>query len=172
MGDGQTDPATDPGIATRDRYGAVLERAAFIVGSIGLLAAMSTDALAVLGRHVGLPVLGSIEVVQASVVLLASAAMVGATLRSAHARAHLVVDRLGPVGKRRILRCADMLSAGVFAVFAIGSTWIAGEMWGSHEHSELLHIPWRWLRVIWIVSALIICGVFLRRAFGRVQSES
>ena len=149
-----------------------LQRIAFVIGSIGLLLAMFTDALAVLGRHVGLPILGSIEIVQAGVVLLASAAMVGATLNSAHARAHLIVNRLSPAGKRRILRCADLLSAAVFAVLALGSIWIAVEMWSSHEHSELLHIPWSWLRVIWITSALIICGIFLRRAFGRVQSDS
>ena len=58
-----------------------LDRVAFVVGSMGLLGAMSADALAVLGRHVGLPLLGSIEIVQACVVLVASAAMIGATLR-------------------------------------------------------------------------------------------
>jgi TRAP-type C4-dicarboxylate transport system permease small subunit len=148
-----------------------LERLAFVVGSIGLLIAMFADALAVLGRHLGLPVLGSIEIVQASVVLLAAAAMLGATLKGAHARVHLVVDRLGGRGRQWLLRCADVLSGIVFVVFAIGSIWIAYELWGGYEHSELLHIPLRWLRVLWIVAALAIAAVFFVNATRRGRSR-
>lgn len=141
-----------------------LDRAVFLVGSTGLLAAMFADSLAVLGRHVGLPLIGSIEIVQASVVLLASAAMVGATLHGKHARAHLVVDRLRQRGRRLLLGAADVVSAGVFLWFAAGSLWIAAEMRDGHEHSELLHIPWSWLRVTWIAASLLIAAVFLVRA--------
>ena len=144
-----------------------VERVAFVIGSIGLLVAMFADALAVLGRHLGLPILGSIEIVQAGVVLLASAAMLGATLSGTHARVHLVVDRLSGTGKRRLLRWADALSGLVFAVFAFGSIWIAAELWGGHEHSELLHIPLRWLRVLWIVAAIAIAIVFFTNALRR-----
>lgn len=144
---------------------------AFVIGSIGLLVAMFADALAVLGRHLGLPVLGSIEIVQAGVVLLASAAMFGATLSGAHARVHLVVDRLHGAGKRRLLRCANVLSGLVFVVFAIGSIWIATELWSGHEHSELLHIPLRWLRVLWIVAAISIAIVFFGNALRRERSR-
>jgi len=148
----------------RSRIAGVLERAAFVIGSIGLLAAMSTDALAVLGRHLGIPLLGSIEVMQASVALAASSAMVGATLRGAHASVRILVDRLGPGAKRVLQRLADGLSAVVFCVFAAGSIWIARELWSGHELSELLQIPLRWLRVLWIVAALIIAGMLLVRA--------
>lgn len=141
-----------------------LGRASFIVGSIGLLTAMSADSLAVLGRHIGWPLLGSIEIVQASVVLLAAAAMLGTTLMGKHARAHLVIDRLGPRGQRWLLACADALSALVFFWFAAGACWVALELWHGHEHSELLHIPWRWLRVVWIVASLLIATVFVIRA--------
>jgi TRAP-type C4-dicarboxylate transport system permease small subunit len=147
-------------------------RIAFIVGSIGLLAAMSTDALAVLGRHIGLPLLGSIEIVQASVVLLASAAMVGTTLSNKHARAHLLVDRLSARGRRWLLAGSDAISAAVFFCFAAGSLWIALELWHGHEHSELLHIPWSWLRFVWIASSLLIGIVFLVRALRRADSPS
>lgn len=147
-------------------------RIAFVVGSVGLLAAMSADALAVLGRHVGLPLLGSIEIVQASVVLLASAAMVGTTLSDKHARAHLLVDRMSARGRRWLLAGSNAISAVVFFWFAAGSLWIALELWHGHEHSELLHIPWSWLRFIWIASSLLIGGVFLVRALRRADIPS
>lgn len=144
-----------------------LERTAFFLGSAGLLAAMFADALAVLGRRVGAPLVGSIEIVQASVVLLASAAMIGATLRGAHARVHLLVGRLRPGGRRLLERIADLLGALVFLSFAAGSLWIAAELWGGHEHTELLGIPLRWLRVFWIASALTIAALLLQQGFRR-----
>lgn len=144
-----------------------LERIAFVAGSVGLLTAMAADALAVLGRHLGLPILGSIEIVQASVVILASAAMIGATLRGSHARVHILIDRLHGRAREALKRGSDVLSALVFLVFAIGSLWIARELWTGHEHSELLHIPLRWLRVVWIVTALLIAAVFVVRAAGK-----
>ena len=55
--------------------GGLLTRISFLLGSAGLLVAMSADAIAVLGRNVGFTFLGAIEIVQASVVLAASAAM-------------------------------------------------------------------------------------------------
>ncbi len=149
-----------------------LQKIVFVVGSIGLLAAMSADALAVLGRHIGLPLIGSIEIVQASVVLLASAAMVGATLASKHARAHLLLDRFSVRGRRRLLGASDLVSAAVFLWFTAGSVWIAAKMWHGHEHSELLHIPWGWLRVTWIAASLAITIVFLVRAIRRGDGHS
>ena len=37
-------------------------------------------------------------------------------------------------------------------------------VWPGNEHSELLHIPLRWLRAVWIASALLITALFLVRA--------
>jgi TRAP-type transport system small permease protein len=151
---------------SRGKIARSLEQMAFVIGSIGLLIAMTTDTLAVLGRHLGIPLLGSIEVMQASVVLAASAAMVGATLRGAHASVHILVDRLGPGAKRVLHRIADGLGAVVFCVFAAGSIWIAKELWGGHELTELLHIPLRWLRVLWIAAAIMIAAILIVRALA------
>lgn len=81
--------------------GGLLTRISFALGAAGLLMGMSADAIAVLGRHVGFTLLGAIEVVQASVVLAASAAMVGATLSGAHARVHILIERLSPIWHQR-----------------------------------------------------------------------
>jgi TRAP-type C4-dicarboxylate transport system permease small subunit len=140
-----------------------LERVAFLVGSAGLLIAMGADALAVLGRHLGVPLLGSIEIVQASVVLVASAAMIAATLRGSHARVHLLLSRLNEAQRCAFERIADAASALVFMIFACGSIWIAAELWQGHELTDLLHIPLRWLRVFWIAISLLIVALLLAR---------
>src|SRR5271170_6230492 len=68
--------------------------ALFYIGAAGLLIAIAADALAVLGRHTGIPLLGSIEIMQAAILLASSAAIVLATAAKRHAVVHLLVDRL------------------------------------------------------------------------------
>jgi TRAP-type C4-dicarboxylate transport system permease small subunit len=125
----------------------VLVKIAFFIGSLALMLAMSTDAIAVLGRHLGWPLLGSIEIVQACIVLAAAAAMVMATLHDAHARVHVLTERLPASWQRRL--------------------WLLGELWRGHEETELLHIPVRWLRLFWLCAALLIAGLFVVRAVRR-----
>lgn len=145
----------------------MLTRISFALGSVGLLTAMAADAVAVLGRHVGFTLLGAIEVVQASVVLAASAAMVGATLSGAHARVHILIERLGPVWHRGF-DCASDLVCGLFFLFlAAGSAWVAVDLWPGYEVTEILGLPLRWLRLAWIGSCLLIALLFLVRTFAQ-----
>lgn len=147
--------------------GGLLPRISFALGAAGLLTAMAADAVAVLGRHVGFTVLGAIEVVQASVVLAASAAMVGATLSGAHARVHILIERLAPHWHQRFDRAADMGSCLFFLFLAAGSAWVAAELWPGYEITEILGLPLRWLRLVWIGSCLLIALLFLVRAVGK-----
>ena len=106
--------------APQSRVARVLTTVSFLVGSAGLLIAMGGDALAVVGRHTGIPLLGSIEIVQAAIVLAAASAMVAATLSRSHATVHIIIERLSPAQRDRFERFADLLSAVFFAVLAGG----------------------------------------------------
>ncbi|MFL6728159.1 MAG: TRAP transporter small permease [Sphingomicrobium sp.] len=139
-------------------------KAAYFLGSVGLLTATAVDALAVAGRHLGFTVLGSIELVQAAAVLTATSAMVVATAVGAHASVHIVTQRLSEAARIRIARWADALGALLFAAITGGSCWVAAEMWPGFEQTELLGIGIRWLRAFWILGALLITGFFLLRA--------
>lgn len=147
--------------------GGLLTRISFMLGAAGLLMAMSADAIAVLGRHVGFTLLGAIEVVQASVVLAASAAMVGATLSGAHARVHILIERLGPTWHQRYDRASDLACCLFFLFLAAGSAWVAADLWSGFEVTEILGLPLRWLRVVWVGSCLLIALLFLMRALGK-----
>ena len=139
------------------------------VGSAGLLAAMATDALAVAGRHAGIRLLGSIEIVQACIVLVATSAIVLTTLVDAHARVHILLERLSPLRSAALLRAADLLSAIVFLWLAAGSIWLSSDLWGAAELTEILQLPLRWLRLAWIVGALTAAALFLRRTVRRTS---
>jgi TRAP-type C4-dicarboxylate transport system permease small subunit len=141
-----------------------LSRVFFFVGAAGLLTAMASDATAVIGRHLGIPFLGSIELVQASVVLATSSAMIVATLVGAHATVHVLLDRL-PARARGVLEVFGSLAGlACFALLASGSAWLAKDLWAGGERTELLGIPILPLRLFWCAAAFIVCCLFGLRA--------
>jgi TRAP-type transport system small permease protein len=149
----------------RPRAGGLLVTGSFLLGSAGLLVALVADAIAVAGRHVGIPFLGSIETVQAAVILAASSAMVGATLSRAHATVHILTERLSIHARRRFQSFTDAVSGIFFAALAAGSIWIVVDLWDGAETTELLGLPLKALRLFWCVSALLIAGLFTVFAF-------
>jgi TRAP-type C4-dicarboxylate transport system permease small subunit len=138
----------------------------FHVGSAGLLCMMLVEAAAVIGRHVGLPVTGALEIVQAAIVPAACAAMLIATLRGAHAAVHMLADRLPERARRWIERGAALLAALFCAALCGGAAWLVSDYWNSYEHSEVLRIPFRPLRLLVALTAAALAVAFLSRAFG------
>lgn len=159
-----------PAAVRRFGTGGRLATASFLLGSAGLLVALAADAIAVAGRHLGVPFLGSIETVQAAVIVAASAAMVAATLGRAHATVQIVTGRLSADGRRRVEAFTDAASALFFAVLAAGSIWIVVDLWDGAETTELLGLPLKPLRLFWCASALLMAGLFVRFAFRRHES--
>lgn len=144
-----------------------LARVAVAVGSVGLVGAMATDTIAVLGRHTGFSLLGSIEIVQVAIVLLASASIVLATLLRQHAAVHILTERLRPEMTRRLARGSSLMSGLFFAVLTIGALWLIGDLWDGHERSELLHVPFRVLRIVFALALATVTAIFIRDAFVR-----
>ena len=135
----------------------------FYLGGTALLFAMAVDAVAVLGRHIGMPLPGSIELVQAAILVASSAAMLSATMADKHARVRLVVDRLKGGPLVMLKRVQALFSVLFFCALAAGSIWIFMDLWGGSEESEVLHIPFAPLRIVCIVSVLGVAFDFLRR---------
>jgi|HubBroStandDraft_5_1064220.scaffolds.fasta_scaffold418548_2 TRAP-type C4-dicarboxylate transport system permease small subunit len=144
-----------------------VQRWLFYVGAAGLLFAIGADAVAVLGRHLGIPLLGSIELMQAAILLASSAAIVLATVAKKHAVVHLLIDRLSPRRRSIMERVHALLGAVFFAALTVGSVWIAFDLRNGHEQSELLRIPFAPLRIVSIVAVLAVTVIYLVRAFGK-----
>jgi TRAP-type C4-dicarboxylate transport system permease small subunit len=147
----------------KQRYGVL-----FYVGAAGLMIAMTVEAIAVLGRQLGIPLLGALEIIQAAILIAASASMLSATLVRAHATVHLLTDRLSPRGKLWMTRFNSLLSAAFFAVLACSAAWLSVEAWNEFEHSELLRIPYRPLRIIVVVMTASVAATFAYQAVRRV----
>lgn len=154
---GMTPPGEDA--KGRQRYGVL-----FYLGAGGLLTAMVIEAIAVAGRQIGVPLLGALEIIQTSILIAASAAMLSATLADAHASVRLLVERLSPTLQRWLHRLALLISSLLFASLAVAAGWLTLDAWGDFEHSELLHIPYRPLRLIVVVMTSAIALVFAWKA--------
>jgi TRAP-type C4-dicarboxylate transport system permease small subunit len=144
-----------------------LQRVLVITGGGALLAAMGIDALAVLGRHVGIPLLGSIELVQAAVLVSGSIALLIATLAGVHARVHLLVDRLPAAAAEALRRLGLLLGAVLYLALLVGSLWIARDLWQGHEESELLALPYRPLRAFAALATGSVALAFLAQTLRR-----
>ncbi len=142
----------------------------FYLGSAALLFAMATDAIAVLGRHAGVPLLGSIELVQAAMLIASAAAIVSATVAAKHAVVHLLIDRLAAPIRGLLLRIHSGVCAVFFALLAAGSIWIAFDLRLGHEESELLRIPYAPLRVIIILAMMGAAWIHATRALRRAPT--
>ena len=134
-----------------------------------VLAAALADTLAVIGRHVGLPIPGSIELIQAIVLFTASTGLVVATWADSHARVRLVVDRLNPRWRAVADRLSELLTLVFCVGLLVGSAWLAADLWHSHEQSELLGIPWLLLRLFANASLLALGLILLVRILRSVR---
>jgi hypothetical protein len=130
-----------------------------------LLLATAADTLAMLGRHLHVPLLGSIEIVQAAVLVASAGALLIATVFDSHARVHLL-QRLPMRVLRQLGSLHTLAGAGVVLALLAGSAWITADLWHGHEESELLRIPWLPLRLIVLLMLLSLLGVLLRRLFA------
>jgi TRAP-type transport system small permease protein len=124
-----------------------MTRALIWLGGLALLAATLLDTVAVIGRNVGFALHGVIEMIQAAVLVAGGVAIVMATLAGSHARVHLLLDRMPPRRKTLAERLCALGSALFFLAILAGSVWLAADLWGAHEVSELVGVPWRWLRM-------------------------
>ena len=138
-------------------------------GGAALLAATLIDTLSVIGRHIGWPVHGSIELIQAAVLVSGGQSLLSATLANGHARVHFVLDRLSPTAKALAERACHGATATFFACMLIGSAWIAADLWGGHEQSELLGVSWAAMRAFANLCLAITLAFLLAKAVRRAR---
>ncbi|HEX6996310.1 MAG TPA: TRAP transporter small permease subunit [Gammaproteobacteria bacterium] len=133
-----------------------------------LLSAVAVDSLAMIGRQIRFPLLGSIEIVEAVVLFAAGGGLIIATLDGAHARVNLLLARLPEYWRQRVARVHALVAALLFAALLAGTVWIAADLWNGYEESELLRIPYKPLRI----AAACTLGVLLVLSLVAVTRRS
>jgi len=121
------------------------------IGAAGMLVAMASDALAVLGRHVGFTLPGSIELFQVAAVVALSMAILLASLNDRHAAVDLLVGRASPRTARVLFLIGRLALTLAFTLLCAGSIWVSADLWSTHEMTEIRAIPLRPFRLFWIL---------------------
>jgi TRAP-type C4-dicarboxylate transport system permease small subunit len=135
-----------------------------------LLVAMVVDTLAMFGRSLHWPLLGAIELVQAAVLFGSAGALLLATLEHAHARVHLLLDRLPPGWQLLLSRLHALFALLLYAGLLVGAAWIMLDLWNGHEESELLRIPYRPLRLALVLVLVLLLLDSARRIVRRARA--
>lgn len=136
----------------------------FYVGATGLLAVMIIEVIAVIGRHARVPLLGALEMAQAAIAPAACASMVIASLAGTHAVVHLVTERMPEQVRAWMARASALLAGVFFTALSVGAGWLTAEFWNSFEETDVLHIPFRPLRVLITLCAGTLAVIFFNRA--------
>jgi hypothetical protein len=133
-------------------------------GGAALVAATVIDTVAVVGRQVGFAVHGSIELMQAAVLIAGSLALVAASAAGTHARVRLVVERMGQ-WRPWFETMSELLTVTLLVALLAGSAWLAIDLWHSHEVGEVTGIPWRWLRLVTNLALAAMIAIALSSLF-------
>ena len=75
----------------------------------------------------------------------------------------LLIDRISALWRARITGFNNLLAMLFFLSLAVGSTWIAHDLWQAHEGSDLLKIPYAPLRIASIIALLTVAALFCAR---------
>jgi TRAP-type transport system small permease protein len=140
-----------------------LNRFLVLLGGAALLVALGVDTFAMAGRHLRLPLIGSIEIVQVAVLVAGACALLIATLAGVHARVHLLVERVPPRLRMAMHRWNALCACLLIVALIIGSFWLLADLWRGQEESELLKLPYRPLRVITLLALVGMLWAFCRQ---------
>jgi TRAP-type C4-dicarboxylate transport system permease small subunit len=142
-----------------------LYRSAIWLGGTALLAAALIDSVSVLARNLATSLHGSIELIQVAILIAGALGLVVAVANRTYARVHLMTDRLSDSAKPWMERIAAGAVGAFFAFVLAGSVWIAIDLWQGQELSEVLGLPWRWLRLFANLCFLAAILVLLRHCW-------
>ncbi|MGQ9427367.1 TRAP transporter small permease [Gilvimarinus sp. F26214L] len=138
------------------------------IGALALFAALLVISVSVLGRHLNLPLPGSVEVVELLFVLVAASAMLYATVERSHAAARLILDRLPPGPRAVVEKLGILFGIVLWVAITVGNLWLLYDVWTLHEASPLLGIPIVPFRMIFTgataVTLLVLAGQLRTKA--------
>lgn len=148
-----------------------LAKACFIIGGGSLLAAMAIDFVSVVGRHLGFSIVGALELVQYCITGLVASAIVVSTLSNGHVAVHILTERLKPMWRGLLARLSDLLMVCFFLTVLAGDIWIAVELWGRDERSDLLGLPVAPMRALWCVGLALSAALGVIALLGKRKGQ-
>jgi TRAP-type C4-dicarboxylate transport system permease small subunit len=133
----------------------LVEAVARNIGAFSLLAVMLLVSLSVAGRHLSIPLPGSIEIAEVLIALIASASFIFATFQDKHAIARLLIDHVSMKTQALLEKLATFFSIVICLSISYGSMWLIIDVWDLFEETPLLLIPIVPFRIIWFAATFL-----------------
>ena len=111
--------------------------------------------------------MGSIEIVQAAILIAGALSLIAATGARSHARVRLVLDRLSPGPRNVVQRGCTLLAILFYLALLAGSAWLAIDLWDAQEVSEIVGVSWRAMRLFLNCALVVILALLLQQLFWR-----
>lgn len=128
--------------------------------------------LAVIGRTVGMPIIGDIELIEFSMILLVSFAFAYTESQDGHISIEILVDRLPPRIRLVLQLAGKILTCIVSAIMAWAVMVQLAEVKLTSELLRIPFLPFKYIILIgfilWCLEALMNVG----KIFGKLKTES
>lgn len=156
-----------------DRGLGAVSRALGFLGAacIGLLAILIVADI--VGRQLGIPVRGTVEVAQMAVVAVTFLVLPYAMHRGGHIRSTVVIDRVPVKVRQGLMALGNLVGAVVFALIAHASYGPALQAWrtGAFEGEGALRVPTWPVRWIVLVSAVLMLFECLNSLLRQARAD-
>lgn len=138
-----------------------------IVGGGALFIVMLIEVVAIVGRLIGWPLLGAIELAQWLIAISGSLSLLVATLYGSHAIVMLITNNLSHTNSNFVYRVGALLCALFFIFLWIGSMWLTKDLWMAFEESEIFHLPFKPLRILVSVITMLVAIAFVYQSWKK-----
>lgn len=140
-----------------------ISNVALWLGAAALLTLACVIVFAALARVFGTALVGGSEIVDVSIIIVSSMALVAGTAANTHPSVHILTSRLTERRQRALKIFAALLACIFFGLLCFESAQVLIDYARLGEHTQLLRINITPFRAVWVLSLAVICFVLLLR---------
>lgn len=149
-----------------DRWVRRISNLALWVGAAALLMLALVIVIAALARLLGTAIVGGSEIVDVSIIVVASMALVAGTAANTHPSVHILTRRLSTGAQRTLKMAAALIACAFFAVLCYESALVLISYARLGEYTQLLRVSITPFRAVWVASLATLCLVLILRLWG------
>ena len=152
-------------------HSSIAVKLAVLFGASALIGTNVIVVLSVIGRHIAIPLPGSVEIVEMLIVVVASTSILYATVIYSHASAKLLIDRVGGFTKQLVESAGLVLGATFCLALTIGNGWLLYDYWSQYEVSPLLSIPIKPFRILVVLCLCLATLTLLKQLLEKNRNS-
>jgi TRAP-type C4-dicarboxylate transport system permease small subunit len=148
----------------------ILDKIVVWLGAVALVLLGLLITVSVLVRATGGVIKGNSEIGEMLIIVVASCALVAATLSDGHPHIHMIVEKISSSLRRKIALAITCLGAIFWAAAAWMNGLVAIENTKLIEETEILRIPLAPFRLVWIAALALVTALLVAKAIQMLRN--